>query len=60
MDSRDKFTRYAVLKALPNIDKDKADKMADATARSIGASITDWDLERIKALTKLLPRSTEP
>ncbi|MGC9107300.1 MAG: hypothetical protein ACP5IE_03805 [Infirmifilum sp.] len=49
-----------MLKALPDIDKDKVDKIADAAARSIEASMTDWDLDRIKALAKLLPRPTGP
>ena len=53
LGDRSKFTRENIMKALPDLGGERASRIAEAASKSVGASITDWDLDRIKALAKL-------
>jgi nucleolar protein 56 len=53
LGDRSNYTRDKILDALPEIGQDRAAKIAEAASRSVGASITEWDLQQIKALAKL-------
>jgi nucleolar protein 56 len=53
LGDRSNYTRDKILNALPEIGQDRAAKIAEAASRSVGASITEWDLQQIRALAKL-------
>ncbi|GGP19219.1 pre-mRNA processing ribonucleoprotein,-binding region [Thermocladium modestius] len=52
LGQRDNYTMDNILKAVPELQEDRAKKIAEAARRSVGASMTDWDIQQIKYIAK--------
>ncbi|MGC8571507.1 MAG: NOP5/NOP56 family protein [Caldivirga sp.] len=53
LGDRANYTKDNIVKALPELGEERASRIAEAAAKSVGASIVEWDLQQIKALAKL-------
>jgi len=53
LGDRSNYTKDNIVKALPELGEERASRIAEAAAKSVGASIVEWDLQQIKALAKL-------
>lgn len=53
LGDRSNYTKSNIMEALPELGEERASRIAEAAAKSVGASIVEWDLQQIKALAKL-------
>ena len=53
LGDRSNYTKSKIMEALPELGEERASRIAEAAAKSVGASIVEWDLQQIKSLAKL-------
>jgi len=52
LGQRDNYTLDKIMKVLPELQEDRAKRIAEAAKRSVGASMTDWDIQQIRYIAK--------
>ncbi|WP_291764948.1 NOP5/NOP56 family protein [Caldivirga sp. UBA161] len=53
LGDRSNYTKSKIMEALPELGEERASRIAEAAAKSVGASIVEWDLQQIRSLAKL-------
>jgi nucleolar protein 56 len=56
---RSKITQESLKRAIPDIQEERARKIAEAAAKSVGAEMTEWDLEQIKTYADVFVKLEE-